>query len=398
MASVKHSDRKHALLSASGASRWLNCPPSARLEEGYPDSTSEFAEEGTLAHEFGDAALQLANGTMTSKQYSDLTKKLRKHKLYSAEMPGEVEKYTDYVLEQFSAAKKNTPGAVLLVEEKVDFSEYVENGFGTNDASIIADDTLEIVDLKYGKGVPVYAKENPQGMLYAIGALHKYDLSYDIKNVKITIHQPRLNHVDSWTITADALHKWAEVKVKPAAELAYAGKGVQKAGAHCKWCKVKAECATLASYNLRIAKREFKNEDDTFKDPHLLTDAQLIDVYGKLDLLTEWAAAIKTHMLKTALDGKQWPGYKVVEGRSNHHWLNEDKVIERLKDEAFSDAQIFNKKLKGITDIEKTLGKATFEEIMAGLVGKPPGKPTFVKESDKRPAIGSTAEAIKDFS
>jgi len=191
---------------------------------------------------------------------------------------------------------------------------------------------------------------------------------------------------------------WAESSVKPKAALAYQGKGVQKAGDHCKWCKVKAQCSTLAAANLKIARREFKDDKGKFKSPHLLTDQQLLDIYEKLDLLTDWASAVRSHMLKTAIDGKKWPGYKIVQGRSNRKWLNEDKVIKYLKDQSYDEDEFINRKLKGITDIEKLLGKDVFANVTRGLVEKPPGKPTFVPESDKRPAMGSTESALEDFS
>lgn len=392
MADVKHSARKHALLSASGASRWLACTPSARLEEKFeessPSTSSVYADEGTLAHEFGDINLRNAMGQLTKKVYDSEIKKLRSNPLYSSEMEGEVDKYVTYVLESFAEAKQKTPDAVLMIEERLDFSHLVEQGFGTGDAGVIADGVLEIIDLKYGKGIRVEAEENPQLMLYGSGALRSFELMYDIHTVKMTIVQPRLDHISSWETKVTDLISWGEKTVKPAAAKAYEGKGVQKAGDHCKWCKVKAMCATLAAKNIALARHEFK-------DPHLLTEKQLLEVYKQQPMLVDWVNAVAEYLLAEALKGKQWPGYKVVEGRSQRKWMDEDKVIETL--ELSHDPKDFMvSKLAGIPAIEKLLGKKDFPVLLGEMVLLPPGKPTLVPESDKRPAMG-IEQAKLDF-
>lgn len=389
---VDHSTRKHALLSASGAHRWLHCTPSARLEEKFeessPSTSSVYADEGTLAHEFGDLNLKKAAGHITESVFDEEIKELKKHPLYSAEMEGEVDKYVTYVLEAFGVAKQKTPDAVLMIEERLDFSHLVEQGFGTGDAGIIADGILEIIDLKYGKGIRVEAEENPQLMLYGSGALRSFDLMYDIHTVKMTIVQPRLDHVSSWEIPVNDLISWGEKTVKPAAAKAYEGEGVQKAGDHCKWCKVKAMCATLAAKNVTLAQHEFK-------DPHLLTEKQLLEVYKQQPMLVDWVNAVAEYLLAEALKGKQWPGYKIVEGRSQRKWVDEDKVIETL--ELSHDPKDFMvSKLAGIPAIEKLLGKKDFPVLLGGMVLLPPGKPTLVPESDKRPAMG-IEQARLDF-
>lgn len=389
---VDHSTRKHALLSASGAHRWLHCTPSARLEEKFeessPSTSSVYADEGTLAHEFGDLNLKKAAGHITESVFDEEIKELKKHPLYSAEMEGEVDKYVTYVLEAFGVAKQKTPDAVLMIEERLDFSHLVEQGFGTGDAGIIADGILEIIDLKYGKGIRVEAEENPQLMLYGSGALRSFDLMYDIHTVKMTIVQPRLDHVSSWEIPVNDLISWGEKTVKPAAAKAYKGEGVQKAGDHCKWCKVKAMCATLAAKNVALAQHEFK-------DPHLLTEKQLLEVYKQQPMLVDWVNAVAEYLLAEALKGKQWPGYKIVEGRSQRKWVDEDKVIETL--ELSHDPKDFMvSKLAGIPAIEKLLGKKDFPVLLGGMVLLPPGKPTLVPESDKRPAMG-IEQARLDF-
>ena len=392
MGEVNHSIRKHALLSASGSSRWLHCTPSARLEEKFeessPSTSSVYADEGTLAHEFGDLNLRKAAGRITDSVFEKEIKELRKHPLYSSEMEGEVDKYVTYVLEAFAEAKQKTPDAVLMIEERLDFSHLVEQGFGTGDAGVIADGVLEIIDLKYGKGIRVEAEENPQLMLYGSGALRSFELMYDIHTIKLTIVQPRLDHISSWKIKVKDLISWGEKIVKPAAAKAYEGKGVQKAGDHCKWCKVKAMCATLAAKNVALAKHEFK-------DPHLLTDSQLLEVYKQQPMLVDWVNAVAEHILAEALKGKQWKGYKIVEGRSQRKWIDEDKVIETL--ELSHDPKDFMvSKLAGIPAIEKLLGKKDFPILLGEMVLLPPGKPTLVPESDKRPAMG-IEQAKLDF-
>lgn len=390
---MEHSKRKHALLSASGASRWINCIPSPRLEEQFEDEqTSIYAAEGTLAHEFAELELKRALGQilpileLNQTAYNQSLKTLRANSLYTSDMESEVEKYTSYVLEQFNAA---SPGAVLLIEEEVDLTYFIEDGFGTNDAIIITDGTMEVIDLKYGKGIRVEAKDNSQLMLYGLGALRAYELMYDIHTVRMTIVQPRLDHIDSTEIKAEDLNLWGENTVKPKAKLAYNGEGLQKTGPWCQWCKAKAKCATLAADSLRMAKHEFKS-------PHLLTDNQLLDVYKKIPQLTDWASAVNKHILAEAVGGKKWRGYKLVEGKSNRKWLDEIKVKAQLIKLKFIPDQFMISKLAGIVAIEKLIGKSKFPEALGGLVVKPQGAPTMALESDKRPAMG-IEQAKEDF-
>jgi len=390
MAGVKHSNRKHALLSASGASRWLNCTPSARLEEKFKEPpSSSFAQEGTLAHELGDLGLQKASKKITVAQYKKATVLHYESDLFTEDMPEYVQEYVDYVMEEFKAAKKRTPDALLLIEQKVDLTEYIEDGFGTNDAIIIADGKMEVIDLKYGKGIKVSADDNPQLKLYGLGALIEHELAYDITSVKLTIMQPRLQSVSSWEISAEDLLLWGEKTVRPKAKKAYAGEGIQKAGDWCKWCKAKATCATLASVNTKLAKHDFK-------DPHLLTDDQLLEVYKKIPLLVDWARAVSKHLLDEAKNGKQWKGYKIVEGKSNRKWSDEEKVKQALLAETYEEDEFMISKLGGIGLVEKLVGKNNFTEILGKLVVKPSGAPTLVPDSDKRPGKG-VAEAKSDF-
>lgn len=392
MKKVAHSQRKHALLSASGASRWINCPPSARMEEEIPskDGSSVYAEEGTLAHEFADLELRIKTHTGEIGEGTDYDRweyQKQKHKtnaLYDPEMDDYVKAYTDYVLEQFAVAKKKTVDAVLKIEERTDFSYLVPEGFGTSDANIIADELLEIVDLKYGKGLKVDACKNSQLRLYALGLLRKFDLAYDIAKVKMTIVQPRLDHIDSEILTVEELTQWAEEVVKPSADQAYEGKGDCNPGSWCRWCKVKPVCRALANHITELAKKEFA-------DPKTLRDDELIEVYGQAGLLVDWVNSVGQHLLDGALKGKTWAGYKLVEGRSVRKWQDEGKAIEELS-ETYEKDQIVNTKIKGIGEIEKLVGKGGVNHLLI----KPPGKPTLVLESDKRKALG-VGQAKKDF-
>ena len=391
MADVNHTNRKHALLSASGASRWMNCTPSARLEEKFQESQrSVYAEEGTLAHEFGDLALRLRNGEIDEKIYNKEVKKLKRDKLYSPEMDEEVGKYVDIVWEKYLAAQAKNGDALLLVEERVDFSHLVQGGFGTGDATIISGKTLYIDDLKYGRGIKVDADDNPQLKLYGSGALRAFEMMYDIDTVVLSIIQPRLNHYSTWEISADDLRTWGQKIVRPKALKAYEGKGVQKAGDWCKFCKVKAMCATLAAKNIKLAQLDFT-------DPHFLTDSQLLDVHKQIPMLVDWANAVKKHLLDEALNGKEWPGYKVVAGKSNRIWTDEKAVREALELGGFDEDGYIVEKLANLTTVETFIGKQNFQQYLKDLVVKPQGAPTLVPMADKRPAIIGTQSAQDDF-
>lgn len=388
---TNHSGRKHALLSASGAPRWLNCTPSARLEEKFEESTeSVYAKEGTLAHEFGDITLRFRAGQLDEKTFKAESRKLKKDPLFYPGMLDEVDKYVNIIMEAYQVAKSKTPGAILLVEERFDFSHLVEQGFGTGDATIIADGVLDTYDLKFGKGVRVDADDNPQLKLYGSGALQKYELSYDIHTVRLNIIQPRLDHFSSWSISVEDLMKWGANTVVPTAAKAYLGEGHQKAGDWCKWCKVKGMCATLAGKNIKLARHEFK-------DPHLLTDDQISDVFKQIPMLVDWANAVGAHMLKEALNGKTWKGFKVVEGRANRKWKDEQEVQDYLE-LSFDKEKYMVSKLAGIPAIEKLVGKTNFYKELGEQIVSPPGKPALVPNSDKRRAMIGIEQAKSDFS
>lgn len=390
-AEVDHSSRDHALLSASGSPRWLVCTQSPKLEQKFAQSkTSTFAEEGTLAHEFGQLGIELGAEQISLKIYNAEVKKLKKHALYSSEMDSEVLKYTEYVLELFNIIKQSSPDAVLLVEQRLDFSHLVPRGFGTGDILIIADGKIYVIDLKYGKGIQVFAEKNSQLMLYGIGALRRFEMLYDIDTVVLTIVQPRLDHIDTWEISADDLIDWGETVVRTKAILAYNGEGELKAGSHCKFCRAKAMCRAFAEENLKLAKHDFK-------DPQLLSDDELLGIYEQMPMLQDWAKAITEHMIYAAIKGKKWPGYKVVHGRSNRKFTDTSAVIKVLAKSKFTNSQYLVTELASLTEIEKLLGKDEFEVKLKHLITKPVGAPTLALESDTRLAIGSIESAKKDF-
>lgn len=386
-----HSGRSHARLSASGSTRWLACSPSIKLEERYRDKESSvFAKEGTLAHEFADFDLRLFNGEITERRHKEATDKLKKHELFSREMPTEVAKYTSYVIERFYEIRKITPEAKLTIEERLDFSHIVKKGFGTLDGLILADDLIEVIDLKYGKGVKVEAENNSQLMLYGLGALRANELLYDIKTVKLTIVQPRLNSISSWDISVEELEKWAEDTVRPKAELAYKGEGETVAGDHCRWCKAKPRCRAYTNLANAVARLEFA-------EPQTLSEEEVIEVYESLPRLIEWSKVVALYLKNKALSGDKIKGYKLVEGTSRRKFLDEESVADTLKGLGFEEKEIYKTKLRGITDISNLMSKDDFDREVGPFVVRPKGVPTLVPESDKRPEYDITEAAKKDF-
>jgi hypothetical protein len=305
---------------------------------------------------------------------------------FNQEMDDCASGYAAYVLEQVEAAKETCSDPVVLIEQRVDFSRWVEEGFGTADCIIIADGTLQVIDFKYGLGVLVSATENPQMMCYALGALELFDGIYDIDTVWMTIYQPRRDNLSTYELSKDDLHTWADDVLKPAAELAFAGDGNFLCGEWCGFCKAKNACRARADANLELAKYDFKL-------PPLLTDEDVEDILSKIDDLVSWASDIKEYALAQAISGKQWSGFKLVEGRSNRRYVN-DAVVAAAVTEAGFDP--YEQKLLGITAMQKMLGKARFDEVLSGLIEKPQGKPTLVPESDKRPAMNTAITDFKD--
>ncbi len=370
---------KHAVLSASSSYRWLACPPSAQECAKLPDTPSEFAIQGTDAHSLCEYKVLSALG----RDAADPTKGLT---FFDEEMAECTDEYAQYVMEQVETAKASCKDPLIMIEQRLDFSKWVPGGFGTGDCLIVADDTLTVIDYKHGLGVLVDAEKNPQMMCYALGALNLFDGIYDIRRVSMTIFQPRRDNVSTCTMSKEELLQWAETVLKPTAELAAKGEGEYKAGDHCRFCKIKATCRKRAEYNLELARYDFAV-------PSTLQDEEIEAVLSKADELVNWAGDVKEYALQQALSGKQWDGWKLVEGRSNRRYVSEEAVAAKVEDAGFDP---YEKKLLGITAMTKQLGKKRFEELLSDLVEKPQGKPVLVPESDKRPAMHTAADDFND--
>lgn len=367
----------HAVLSASSSERWLNCPPSARLCETYEDKGSDYAAEGTDCHTLAEARLKQALGIPTEDPVENLS-------WYNAEMEDCAQGYATYVVELLETAKQTCSDPVIMIEQRVDFSRWVPSGFGTGDCICIAEGLLNIVDLKYGAGIEVSADHNPQMMLYALGALEIFDGIYDIDTVRMTIYQPRKSNISIFEMPKDELLKWAETELTPKAQLAYDGQGEFHCGEWCRFCKAKAECRERAEANLALAQYDFEL-------PALLNDEEIADILGKVDALTAWATDVKEYALQQAVSGKDWPGWKLVEGRSNRKYTSDAAVAAAVESIGLDP---YERKVLGITAMQKLLGKSRFEELLSPYIEKPQGRPTLVPESDKRPAMNT---AKNDF-
>jgi len=367
----------HAVLSASSSERWLHCPPSARLCESYEDKGSDYAAEGTNAHELCEYKLRKALGMEAQDPTENLT-------WFNEEMSDCANGYTAYVLEQVEDAKQTCADPVVLIEQRVDFFRWVESGYGTADCIIIADGTLQIIDYKHGLGVLVSAEENPQMQCYALGALELFDDIYDIDSVRMTIYQPRRDNVSTYEISKDELYRWADEVLKPTADLAFAGDGNFLCGEWCGFCKAKHDCRARADANMELARYDFKL-------PPLLTDEEVEEILSRVDDLVAWATDIKDYALQQAISGKEWNGWKLVEGRSNRKYTSETAVAGAVTDAGFDP---YERKVLGVTAMQKLLGKSRFEKLLAAYIEKPQGKPTLVPESDKRPAMNT---AKNDF-
>lgn len=373
----------HAFLSPSASHRWLNCPPSAKLCAALPDQTSPYAAQGTDAHELCAYLVEKALG----RDVKDPTESLS---YYDPEMQTCAEGYAEFVMQEYELAKQTCPDTDVLIEQKVDFSKWVEGGTGTADCILLSDGTAEIIDYKHGLGVMVSAESeefggNPQLMCYALGLIDMFDGIYNIDTIRMAIYQPRRDNVSICQISKDDLMKWAEETLSPTAILATKGEGEFKAGEHCQFCKVKATCRKRAEYNLEMAKYDFEV-------PATLEDHEIEAILMKVDQLTSWAEDVKEYALNQALQGKEYEHFKVVEGRSNRKYTDENAVAFAVKDAGFDP---YEKKLLGITAMTSLLGKKKFDELLGGLTMKPPGKPTLVSKSDKRPAMKNTAQ--EDF-
>ena len=370
----------HSPLPPSSAFRWMECTPSAKLNAALPDSTSEYALQGTAAHALCEYKLLKLLGKDAKDPTEDLT-------YFDAEMADCTDSYQQYVSEQIEKAKHFCKDPIVLVEQKLDFSKWVPQGFGTGDCVIVADNVLTVVDFKYGVGVLVEAEQNPQMMCYALGALALFDSIYDIENVVMTIFQPRRDNISTYELSKKELLQWADEILSPAAQLAAKGEGEFKAGKHCRFCKVKAACRKRAEYNLELARYDFEM-------PANLEDTEIEVILSKADELAAWCSDIKEYALQQALNGKQWDDWKLVEGRSVRKYINEDAVAETVKKAGYDP---YEHKVLGITAMTRMLGKAKFENLLSSFIEKPTGKPALVPKSDKRPSIDKAVQAADDF-
>lgn len=382
----------HAVLSPSGAERWLNCTPSARLEQQFSDSAGDAAREGTLAHSIGELLIRYKTKRVTKKVFSLALETLQADRQYEPSMLDYADDYAVYVIEKLADAQSHTEDAMLFLEQKLNLTDYIPEGFGTGDSVIIADTVMDIIDLKYGKGVPVSAENNKQMMLYALGALREFDYMYDIRSVRMTIYQPRLDNNSTFEMQVDELKAWAETELKPRAALAFEGIGDFAPGTHCRFCKARGVCRAFADLNLELAVHDFK-------DPDLLNDEEIASILDRADMFSKWLSGVEEYALNEAVNnGKQWPGYKLVEGKSNRIYSDEAKVIDKLVKAGFKEDTLFEKKILGIGKMEKAITKKVFAAELTDLIIKPPGKPCLVKADDKRSAYNSAENARADFS
>lgn len=359
----------HAILSASASSRWLHCTPSARLERKFPDTSSPYAEEGTQAHAYAERCLNLFLETgKTAVVVND-----------NAEMQEAVQAYVNICVEKINEARTASPDAQIRVEQRLDFSRWVPEGFGTGDMVAVSDTYFEIVDLKYGKGVPVSAVNNSQMRLYALGMYEAFGYLYGADEVRMTIVQPRLDSVSTETISVDDLLAWGE-EVKKKAKIAFAGKGEFCAGNHCRFCKARNTCRAHAEYELKNVKEDLQTAE--------LEDFEISDILLRAKNIKTWLDGLESYALGKALDGYDWPGMKLVEGRSNRKITDDTIAANNLLNAGFGADEIYKPQvLRSITDLEKLCGKKMFSELMSGVIEKPQGKPTLVSADDKRQAL-----------
>lgn len=378
----------HAKLSASGAKKWLNCPGSVQMEARFPDKESDYAKEGTNAHSLGEAKIRLAVKEWSRAKYAKAIHDLETNE----EMEDYTDSYRDFVLERFNAARAKTSDAVLLLEQRLDFSSYVPGGFGTGDCVIVASGYLEVIDLKYGAGVVVPVKHNPQLRLYALGACAEWDYLYGIDDVTMTIYQPRRDNISTETITAGELYQWGE-EIAVKAQLANSGTGECIAGKHCDegFCKARPACRAYADSCNQLAAMEFKR-------PNLLDEEEISEVLDSSARLVKWAELVKAYALDQAKQGVKIPGYKLVAGKSNRYYSEpESGILTVLSGAGYAEEDVIVRKLRTVADMEKQLGKKEFEQILGQYVVKESGAPTLAPITDKRPEINSIAAATDDF-
>lgn len=382
----------HALLSPSAASRWIQCPRSLRLSEGMDRKTSDAADEGTLAHALGELLIRLKSKDITKAKFDVEFKKITADKWYNKTMLEYCEDYASYIMECFAAATKTTKDAILLLEQEIDLRAVyaVEDGFGTADAVIIANKTLYLRDLKYGKGVLVNAVDNTQLKIYALGVLEEYAHVYGIETVVVGIYQPRMDNISEWEVSVEDLYAWRDSVLRPKAQLAFAGMGELVAGDHCKFCPLKATCVQHAAFQMEIAKHDFEV-------PAKLTPEAIAEILTKVGPFKSWLSELEDYAQQEALKGNFPPGFKLVEGRSNRVISNETGLVKKLVSMGLKKKDMYVTSLLALGKLENLVGKQAFNESCKEFVTKPKGAPTLVPVSDKRPAIGSAEDAKADF-
>ena len=380
----------HAKLSSSASKRWLGCPGSVKLSEHYPNGSSIYADEGTIAHGMAEGMIS-KDDKLVQKYEVEAAKFYGEHPELNGtflEMKMILQPYVDYVFEEYAAQVHEDGAAQLMTEERVDLTEYIPGGFGTSDVVILRQGRLHIIDLTYGKGVYVSAEDNPQLKLYALGTLARFDMLYDIEDVVMTIYQPRLDNVSTDTIKAKDLYAWGEEVIKPGAQLALSEDAPVHAGDWCQFCPARYDCKERARDAMELQK---------YLGQMVLSPEEIAEILGKIDRLTKFAEDIKDSALTKALDGEEIPGWKVVEGRSIRKYVgSEEEIVRQCEGAGYDQALLYERKLLTITNMEKLMGKKQFAEVLGAYVEKPEGKPTLAPESDKRPAITNNS-AAEDF-
>lgn len=381
---------EHALLSPSGAKRWLSCTPSARLELEFEDSAGTAAEEGTLAHSMAELVIGRKLGRVIKKVYDQRLADLKTHSLYEPSMFDYCEDYAAFVIEKYNEVRVHTPDAEIHLETKVDLTGLIPEGFGTIDVRIVANDVLIIIDFKYGKGVRVEAEDNEQLKIYGIGGVQLSELDYDIRRVVMIIYQPRIDNIATFELTTTTLMQWGREYLAPRARLAFSGDGSYSPGDHCRFCRAKPVCKSLANYQLEVAKHEFMLAD-------LMNELDIADILKRYDGFINWIESVADYALGEAVKGKQYPGFKLIEGKSNRAYKNENEVVTLLVSKGHNEDDLYNRKIKGVGDMEKELGKADFNRLVEPMLIKPKGKPALAPLSDPRKLYDRNEEAQDDF-
>lgn len=383
-----HKARTHALLSASGAHRWMHCTPSALLEAQFPDTASEAASEGTLAHEIAEVKLRHYVDTINfgKRKLNAALSKLRKKPLYLPEMETYTDDYIDFI-RHAGCAYEFMP--FVQIEQKLDLTEYVPEGFGTADCIMIGGNVLHIIDFKYGKGVPVSAENNEQLQLYALGAVKAYEMLYKIDAVTMSIVQPRIDNTNSWTASTGNLKKFGET-VKERAALAIKGEGVYLPGDWCRFCRARHQCRARADKNIELA-------FDVGKKPPLITNVEVGEYLRKGEDVAKWLSELQDYALAECLAGRDVAGYKAVEGRGSRAWTDMDAAFEAIIEDGTDEAMLYERKPLTLAQVEKLMGKGHFFDVAGEFVVKNPGKPTLVPSTDKRQAITNKVSANEAF-